>query len=479
VSSRVADLIPRADPFPPCVKRVPVDTRRADEQRDVGRSVRASIPRTELGDWYPARDRPDPIAMIVEQNRSRTPELVPIRHGRMLASPLSFFRGAAVVMAADLARMPSTGLYVQACGDAHLSNFGAFATPERRIAFDLNDFDETHPAPFEWDVMRLAASIVIASRTLGLPLNKARRLANVAVSAYRTRMLELADLPFLDVWYAKIDLSEIGLEEQQEGTPSQRRRATRWLRKVRQQSNAQALARMATLTPQGWRLRDDPPLIVRRNVGKRSRGVIRQAMAAYGNSLGRSFSPILRHYEFADVARYVVGVASVGRACFVMLFVGARDDDAVLLQLKEAPASVLEPYTETSSFAGQGERVVTGQRLMQAASDPLLGWLRVDGLQHSLDYYVRQLRDWKGSFELETSPESRLVRYAGLCGYTLAQAHARSGAAPVIAGYLGRGPASDAALTRFAMLYADQNDRDYAAFRQAELDGRIGAHDVT
>jgi len=433
----------------------------------------------ELGDWYPAHDRPDPVAMIVEQNRARTPDLVPIRHARMLTSPFNFFRGAAVVMAADLARMPSTGLYVQACGDAHLSNFGAFATPERRIAFDLNDFDETHPAPFEWDVMRLAASIVVASMTLGLSPGRRRRLANVAVSAYRTRMLELADMPFMDAWYAKIDLSELAFEARKRGTPIQWRRTTRWLRNVHQRTNATSLAQMATLTPQGWRLRDDPPLIVRRNVGKRARGVIRQAMAAYGSSLGRSFSPILRHYEFTDVARYVAGVASVGRPCFVMLFVGAHEDDAVLLQLKEAPMSVLEPYTEGSLFAGRGERVVTGQRLMQAASDPLLGWLRVEGLQRSLDYYVRQLRDWKASFDLEASRDSKLLRYVGLCGYTLAQAHARSGAAPEIAGYLGRGPSSDEALTRFATVYADQNLRDYAAFRQAERDGRIGASAIT
>jgi uncharacterized protein (DUF2252 family) len=467
-------LLPGADPYAPRVGRLAIPSRRATQQWALGHERRKVVPRAAFGDWVPAADRPDPTSVIEQQNRSRVAELVPIRHSRLLVSPFKFFRGAAAVMAADLARMPSAGIYVQASGDAHLSNFGAFATPEHRLAFDLNDFDETHPAPFEWDLLRLAASIAVAARSLGLPGGAEARLARDAVGAYRARMLTLADEPFLDVWYAKVDLSEVSPGLQRHDTGTERRRAARWMRRVGERTNGSMLTQLATRTSRGWRLRDDPPLLVRRTVGERSRMVVRQAMAAYGRSLGRSFGPIFEQYRFADVARYVSGVASVGRSCFVMLFVGAHDGDAVFLQLKEAPVSVLAPYTEPAAYAGQGERVVMGQRLMQAATDPLLGWLSVDGLERPLDFYVRQLRDWKASFELEASSEKRLARYVRLCGHTLAQAHARSGTASTIAGYLGRAPAMDRAVARFASLYADQNERDYAAFQQAARDGRIG-----
>jgi len=291
-------------------------------------------------------------------------------------------------------------------------------------------------------------------------------------------MLALADEPFLDVWYAKVDLSEVAFGVQGQGSHDERV-GSRWAGKATERTHSGTLRRLATRTSRGWRLRQDPPLVVRRNLGERSRSLIRQAMTAYGRSLGRSFRPIFEQYRFADVARYVVGVASVGRSCFIMLFVGTHEGDALFLQLKEAPVSVLERYTEPVVFTGQGERVVMGQRLMQAATDPLLGWLSVDGLDRPLDFYVRQLRDWKVSFELESSGAKRLARYVRLCGHTLAQAHARSGTAPTIAGYLGKTPAFDDAIASFGSLYADQNERDYAEFQQAARDGTIGVSDVT
>ena len=464
---------PGADASPPRVPRRPVEGGSADERRAFGRSLRESVRRTSHAGWTPPADRPDPVALLTEQSATRIADLVPVRYGRMLVSPFTFYRGAALVMAADLARLPSTGLYVQSCGDAHLSNFGVFATPERRLAFDVNDFDETLPAPFEWDVRRLAASVVLAGRAKSFPDAAGRRMTRAAVESYRTRIGELAGMAFLDAWYTRIDVSDLAQKAEQRGTKSEKKQVARWVEKTATRTNLGSLDRLAERTSDGWRLRAKPPLVVRTDLDGQTLAIVRNALTGYVASLRRDLKPIVDSYRFADLARKVVGVGSVGTAAFMMLFVGDRRDDALFLQLKEAPPSVLERYTEPSVFEHQGERVVTGQRLMQAASDQFLGWFRVDALGRPYDFYVRQLRDWKASFEMESADEASLTRYVRTCGRALAQAHARSGSASAISGYLGSSTVFDEALEQFAVAYADQTERDHAALLQAESDGRI------
>lgn len=464
---------PRADPSPPRVPRRAIEGGSADERRAFGRSLRSSVRRAAHAGWTAPADRPDPVALLMEQSATRIADLVPVRYGRMLVSPFTFYRGAALVMAADLARLPSTGLYVQSCGDAHLSNFGVFATPERRLAFDVNDFDETHPAPFEWDVKRLAASVVVACRAKSFPDKAGRRMTRAAVAAYRTRLAELAEMTFLEAWYTRIDISAMAQELEARGSKAEKKRVKRWMEKTATRTNLGSLDRLAERTSDGWRLREEPPIVVRTGLDEQTMGVVGEALRGYLGSLRQDLQPIVESYRFADVARKVVGVGSVGTAAYVMLCIGNRQDDALFLQLKEAPPSVLEPYTEPSAFEHQGERVVTGQRLMQAASDQFLGWLRIEGLHRPYDFYVRQLRDWKASFEVESADEASLTRYVRTCAQALAQAHARSGSASAISGYLGSSTVFDEAIEQFAVDYADQTDRDYAALQQAEVDGRI------
>ena len=451
------DPISRADPAPPRVRRRQVEGDTASEHRQFGRSLRAKVPLDAHAAWTPPADRPDPVALLAAQGKSRIADLVPIRYGRMLVSPFTFLRGAALGMAADLARLPSSGIYVQACGDAHLSNFGVFATPERRLSFDVNDFDETHPAPFEWDVKRLAASLVVAAQGSGYPTEAASRIARAAVEAYRLDMRDLAAMSFLDAWHSRIDVSAMVQEIEQRGSARKKKLAHQFVEKASTRTNLGSLGRLAEHTDEGWKIREDPPLIVRYDATPEHDAALHAGFAGYRRSLRRDLQPILESYRFVDYARKVVGVGSVGTAAFVFLLIGQRTDDALFLQVKEAQPSVLERYTMASDIKQDGERVVTGQRLMQAASDQFLGWLRIEALARPYDFYVRQLRDWKASFEVGSGAEQTLTRYARFCGQALARAHARSGSASAIAGYLGKTDAFERAVGSFAVAYADQN----------------------
>jgi uncharacterized protein (DUF2252 family) len=466
-------VVMAADPSPPRVRRRPVEGDTAAAHRDAGRSARSEVPLDAHADWAPSTDRPDPVALLEEQGKTRVPDLVPIRYGRMLVSPFTFLRGAALGMAADLARLPSSGLYVQSCGDAHLSNFGVFATPERRLSFDVNDFDETYPAPFEWDVKRLAASLVVATKGVGYPTTASRKITRSAIEAYRTEMRRLSTLSFLDAWYERIDVTAIIEEIARRGSSREKKRVQRAVKKASTETNLGSLSRLAEQTATGWRIREKPPLIVRYEATPERVGALRTAFEGYGDSLRRDLQPVLQSYRFADFARKVVGVGSVGTEAFIVLTVGLRNSDALFLQIKEAQPSVLEPYTEPTDIDRNGERVVTGQRLMQAASDQFLGWMRIEGLGRPYDFYVRQLRDWKASYEVQGSDEKRVTLYSRYCALALARAHARSGSASAIAGYLGKSDAFERAIEAFAIAYAAQTERDHKALLQAEANGRI------
>lgn len=465
------DLDPRAPRIAP---RDP-EGRTPAQRADWGRSIRDDASRTAWSEWAAAADRPDPVELILGQSATRVPDLVPIRHARMLVSPFTFYRGAALVMAADLARTPSSGIYVQACGDAHLSNFGAFATPERTMAFDINDFDETYPAPFEWDVARLAASIVVAADDIGLARKTARSLAEDTARRYREQVRSLSEQTFLDVWYSKVDIAgraEAVHETYDKAELKQVRKATR---KGLRKTNLGALDRLAEQVDGEWRIKADPPFIVpaprTTDVRDRLRGFFEQ----YVESLPRDLLPLVHHYRVVDFARKVVGVGSVGTEAHIALLIGTRGDDALWLQLKEATDSVLERYTISGLFEHQGERVVFGQRLMQASSDAFLGWASSPTSRRKrVDFYVRQLNDYKVSADVSGMSERRLRNYVEVCAEALARAHARSGSASAISGYLGKGSAFDRAVGRFALAYADQNQRDYVAFAASAADGRVG-----
>ena len=465
---------PDPDPKGPRVpRREPVgDT--PDERAAWGRSLRADASRSTWAQWAAAATRPDPVDLLLSQSAVRVPDLVPIRHGRMLVSPFTFYRGAALVMAADLARASSSGIYVQACGDAHLSNFGAFATPERTMAFDINDFDESHPAPFEWDVARLAASIVVATDDNRMDRALARRLVSGAMRRYREQIRSLAQETFLDVWYSKVDFAEFALDAYERYDKAERKAASKTARKAERKTNVGALERLATRVDGQWRIKDEPPFIVRANVTKAREQRMRSFFDQYVDTLPSHLLPLLRHYRLVDFARKVVGVGSVGTEAHIALLIGSRGDDALFLQLKEATDSVLERYTISDLFEHQGERVVFGQRLMQAASDTFLGWASGSPPgRRRVDFYVRQLNDYKTSADVSGMSERRLSLYVGVCAEALARAHARSGSANSIGGYLGKGRAFEKAMTAFALAYADQNQRDYDAFAAAAADGRV------
>ena len=405
---------------------------------------------------------------------TRVPELVPIRHGRMIVSPFTFYRGAAAIMAADLSRSPTTGLRVQCCGDAHLSNFGLFAAPDRRVVFDLNDFDETLPAPFEWDVKRLAASVVVAARDNGHRRKEQRAAARAATAAYRRTIAKAATMRFLDVWYTRFDADKLIADLAPTVDKAVIKSVQKALAKAQSRTSLGSLSKLAERVDGGYRIKLQPPVIVRppETLTDEFDEVIRQGLADYARSLGPDRRVVLDHYHYEDVARKVVGVGSVGTEALMLLLMGDREDDPLFLQLKEANTSVLAPYAGDSEYEHQGERVVHGQRLMQAASDAFLGWITGAGAQRR-EFYVRQLRDMKGSAAVETMTPARLALYGELCGATLARAHARTGDAAKIAGYLGDDDTFERALERFAVGYADQNDADYAAFTSAAEDHRI------
>jgi uncharacterized protein (DUF2252 family) len=452
------------------------------ERKEAGKAARAKAPRSIHGTWQPAPDRPDPVETLANQDATRVPELVPIRHGRMLASSFTFYRGAAAIMAADLGAMPNTGLEVQLCGDAHLSNFGVFLAPDRRLIFDVNDFDETLPGPFEWDVKRLAASLAVAGRSLGFKRGQCRSIAAAGVAAYREEMRRLAAMRDIDVWYSRIDAETIE-QFRSQASDKAAKRFDKNVAKAEHKDSLRALAKLAWRDGDALRIVSDPPLIVpiEELAGDRSGAEIetelRRLMGMYLATLDRDILHLAKQYDYADAARKVVGVGSVGTQAWILLLIGRDSADPLFMQVKEAQRSVLEPFARASQFKNQGRRVVEGQRLTQAASDVFLGWLSVEeGLDgRKRDFYVRQLWDGKGSAEIETMDPAGLRLYATLCGWALAKAHARSGDRIAIASYLGGGDGFDRALCDFSEAYAEQNERDFKAFSNAVDSGRLAA----
>ena len=465
----------REEPADKQRRRGVLDLPKAIEERMAeGRAERESVPLEAHGEWATPDHRPDPVGILEKQNATRVPELVPIRHGRMIVSPFTFYRGSAAIMACDLSRTPTTGLRVQCCGDAHLSNFGMFAAPDRRVVFDLNDFDETLPAPFEWDVKRLVASFVVAARDNGHRRKEQRAAARAAAAAYRTTMAKAATMRFLDVWYTRFDADKLIAELAPTADKAAVKSARKALAKAQTRTSLGSLSKFAQRVDGGYRIKQQPPVIVRppETMSDDFEQIIRQGLADYARSLGPDRRVVLDHYHYEDFARKVVGVGSVGTEAMMILLMGDREDDPLFLQIKEANTSVLAPYAGASEYEHQGERVVHGQRLMQAASDAFLGWVTGTG-ERRREFYVRQLRDMKGSAAVETMPPARLALYGELCGATLARAHARTGDAAKITGYLGDDDTFDRALERFAVAYADQNDADYAAFTKAAEEHRI------
>ena len=442
-----------------------------------GKAARADVPRSSHAEWEPSPVRFDPIELLETQAESRVDELVPIRYGRMLVSPFTFYRGAAYIMAADLSGMPRTGLHVQLCGDAHLSNFGAYAAPDRRLVFDTNDFDETLPGPFEWDLKRLVASFAVAGRSREFD-EKLRRRINLTVSrAYREAMAEFATMRTLDVWYSRIDLDTFQKEWEAQVSAKAVKRYERNVAKARSKDSMAAFAKLTQEVDGEPRFVGDPPLIVpfrdlvsEEDVFERTRQIIR----SYRRTLQADRRHLLERFRFVDAARKVVGVGSVGTRAWVVLFVGRDKADPLILQFKEAQPSVLEPFLGKSQFANHGQRVVEGQRMMQAASDMMLGWIHTEGVDGvERDFYVRQLWDSKGSALVDVMEPETMNIYAQVCGQTLARAHARSGDPVAIASYLGTSDTFDRALASFAETYADQNERDYDVLKAASDSGRI------
>ena len=442
-----------------------------DERRVQGKALREAVPRETQGGWKPLRKRRDPVEVLTESNEGRLSQLVPIRFGRMLQSPFTFYRGSAAIMAADLASTPNSGLRVQACGDAHLLNFGGFATPERQVIFDINDLDETLPAPWEWDVKRLTASVVIAALHLRLHESQAARAATATVRAYRERMADYSSMPALDVWYDRITVEQILAEVSSEEV---RKRIIRRLQKARQQSSAEIIfPKLAEHHGTLPRIKEEPPLIFHpsEELAPGLRTQCSEALAAYRASLPEHVRVLFDRFHFCDLAIKVVGVGSVGTRCTIGLFMAA-DNDPLFLQIKEARASVLEPYAGASLHPNHGQRVIAGQHLMQAASDIFLGWTTGSDGRH---YYLRQLRDVKISAIIEGWDVELLMTYGRLCAWALARAHARAGDAALIAGYMGSNAAFDDAICEFAVEYSDQNQRDYRAFVKAVREGQIEA----
>ncbi|MBD8058866.1 DUF2252 domain-containing protein [Cellulomonas sp. JH27-2] len=436
-----------------------------------GRQARRTVPRAALGAWKPGPERADPAALLRAQEVTRVPDLVALRHERMLPSPFVFYRGAAVIMAADLGAAPSTGLWVQACGDAHLSNFGGFGTPERVLVFDLNDFDETARAPFEWDVKRLAASFEIAGRSLALSDAKRAAVRLRVGRAYREAMADFARTTNLGIWYARLDAAQV-LEQLRAVAPRRVAAAARAQDRARSRDNLKALHKLTEVVDGERRLRHDPPVLVPvRDLapGREHEELLdwlRAQVRRYHASLPDDRALLLGRYRLVDAARKVVGVGSVGTRCWVLLLVGRDDDDPLFLQVKEAQSSVLEAATGPSAYPNHGQRVVQGQRLVQAASDIWLGWVRSTGLDGvERDFYVRQLWDWKLSIDVDSLDATTLGLYAQLCGWTLARAHAVSGDPVAIAAYLGTSRRFETAIAEFSMAYADQNEQDYEGVR--------------
>jgi uncharacterized protein (DUF2252 family) len=480
-----------------------------DDRKAAGLEARDRAAPSSHTKWRPAADRPDPVGLLTEQDTTREPDLVPVRHGRMMVSPFTFYRGAAKIMAADLKDTPVAGLDTQLCGDAHLSNFGLFASPERRLLFDVNDFDETLPGPFEWDVKRMSASFAIAGRNNGFAKADTRAATLASVRAYREAMASFAQMGTMDIWYAHLDEDELmsairsavagtakeakggkkgkkgkrGKKEKEDEKLAKRaqKRAEKTAAKAHTRDSMQALSKLAELVDGKYRIISQPPIVVPARDLAATYGmsrdqvvpVIHEQFRAYRATLQDDRRRLLERFEVVDMARKVVGVGSVGTRAFIVLLEGRDAQDPLFLQIKEATASVLEPYLGRSRYRQHGERVVQGQRMMQASSDIYLGWTK--GLDVRRHFYWRQLRDMKGSVEVEAMAPVGLTFYARTCGWTLARAHARSGDAVAIAEYLGGSDAFDKSITDFSERYADQNERDYQEFVTAVKSGRLEA----
>ena len=448
-----------------------------------GRAARAEVPRSSHAGFEPAAHRPDPIDLLVSQAASRVPELVPIRYGRMLVSPFTFYRGAALIMASDLAGTPDSGLRAQLCGDAHLSNFGLFAAPDRRMVFDVNDFDETLPGPWEWDVKRLAASFAVAGRENGFSAKQRRAILLETVRGYREAMRGFAGKPSLDVWYSRLEVDELMAQLQSQIKKKMEKRLGKTVAKARTRDSMTAFSKLTTMVDGEPQIVSDPPLIERihdlapAGEADAMQEQLHVLLRKYRQSLQTDRRVLLEEFRLVDVARKVVGVGSVGTRAWIMLLLGRDEQDPLFLQFKEAQPSVLEEFVAKSEYANHGQRVVTGQHLMQAASDIFLGWLHVDsGIdEQPRDFYGRQLKDWKGSFDSDNSVPKGMGIYGRTCGWTLARAHARSGDRIAIAAYLGGGDSFDRAIADFSEAYADQNDQDYQALAKAVESKRVVA----
>jgi uncharacterized protein (DUF2252 family) len=436
-----------------------------------GKALRERVPRSAHGEWAAPAGRPDPVELLQHSDRGRLLELLPIRYGRMRQSPFAFFRGSAAVMAWDLSKTPATGIQVQACGDCHSANFGGFASPERRLLFDINDFDETLRAPWEWDVKRLAASVVLASRELGLGTGRCRDAVLMMAQSYRQHMCEYARMRALEVWYSHMD-AEVFIEEAK--SAAARKRWEQVEEKARHQTAEHIFPKIADVVNGRTRIVDHPPLVYHPRESDLIRRHVTEMFHRYRQTLPQERRIILDRYHIIDVARKVVGVGSVGTRCALALLM-AGEHDPMLLQFKEALPSVLEPYAGASPFANHGERVVTGQHMLQSASDVFLGWTRDD---EGRSYYFRQLRDMKMKIDLENMTKNDWLEYVEICGWTLARAHARTGDAALIAGYLGKSDAFDSALAQFADSYATQAERDHEALVKAIRAGRVKHHDA-
>jgi uncharacterized protein (DUF2252 family) len=450
------------------------------ERAAIGKAARSAMPRTEHSVWRPAADRTSPIEVLSVQDEERVAELVPVRYGRMLATPFTFYRGGAALMAADLGSLPNSGLQVQLCGDAHLSNFGAFRAPNRALVFDINDFDETLPGPFEWDVKRLVTSFEIGARSLGFKKASRNAVALAAAASYREAMHEFAAMRDLDTWYSHLEVEEIFQRFQDRVSPRERKMTEKAVAKARNKDSLRALSRLTEEVDGKLGIADRSPLLVPlRKVGsgrdqKQLAGWMEDLLGVYRETLPDDSRHVVEQYRYVDAGRKIVGVGSVGTRCWIVLLLGRDGADPLFLQAKEAGPSVLEPFVGESEYAEHGQRVVQGQRLMQASGDILLGWLTADapdGVRRA--FYVRQLWDGKGSAVVELMGPERMEVYAQLCGWTLARAHARSGDSIAIAAYLGKSDRFDRALLGFAEAYADQNEDDYSALSGAVDSGQI------
>ncbi|MFZ0211837.1 MAG: DUF2252 domain-containing protein [Candidatus Acidiferrales bacterium] len=436
-----------------------------------GRSLRKRTPRSSHATWKASLRRPDPVSLLIKTDQGLLADLLPIRYGRMRQSPFAFYRGAGALMAFDISKTPATGLRVQGCGDCHVANFGGFGSPERTLVFDINDFDETLPAPWEWDVKRLAASIVLAGRVRDMREHDCDDAARIAVESYRNHMREYARMPAIDVWYSHLEASI--LIDDSRGSAARKR----WIdveEEAKSQTATHALPRITEVSKGRRRIIDRPPLVYHSRQLAKVEKTIRDIFRRYRETLPEERRVILDRYHIVDIARKVVGIGSVGTRCAVALLM-AGENDPLFLQFKEARASILEPYAGRSCYENHGQRVVTGQRMLQAASDVFLGWTRDD---NGRDYYFRQLRDMKMTVDFSTLSKQEWKEYVSVCGWTLARAHARTGDSAKIAGYLGKNEAFDEAIRKFAVAYADQTERDYAALVKAIRTGRLRAKEA-